>query len=274
MRANRMPMRALTQDRIICADGLPALVAAPVDADGLPCVILLHERYGLVRHTEELAARLAREGYVVAAPDLFHDAPDLASLHKGESKVASDDPRATAQIASVRAYLARDPRADTERLAIVGVCQTGRIPLVIDASAPIRACLVLYGAAQDREWERHERFPTPLGELLALGRAPVLGLFGERDHAISLAHVERFRDALERTGRSYDIAFIHGAPHGWLNDTMPGRYRPEQAAAAWAKITAFLEEHLVPRVPRSGVHRRYTAAYAADYDFTQNVRME
>lgn len=261
-------------DRFLTPAGMPVLVAAPDEAPGRACVILLHERYGLVQHTEDLARRLAAEGYAVAAPDVFYDAPDQDALHRGAAKVASDDSINRARIGEVIALLARDPRADTTRLAIIGVCQTGRVPLVIDADRPLRACAVLYGAAQDREWEQHERFPVALAELIGRGRAPVLGLFGELDHAISLAHVQRLRDACERARRSYTIAVYAGAPHGWLNDTMPGRYRAPQAAAAWAELIGFLAAHLGAASPDDTVRWRFTATTSSTYDFAKNVRLE
>lgn len=261
-------------DRRVTPTGLPVLIFASRDEHRRACVILLHERYGLVRHTRELAERLAAEGYVVAAPDLFYDAPDPAAVQRGEAKVLSDDTISRARIDEVIALLEPDARADTSRLGMIGVCQTGRVPLVLDAYRRLRACAVLYGAAQDREWEQHERYPIPLADLIERGRAPMLGMFGEADHAISLAHVQRLRDAFERARRSYRITMFADAPHGWLNDTMPGRYRAAQAAQAWGDLVAFLAEHLVTDAPDDIVRWRFTATTAAAYDFKKNVRME
>jgi carboxymethylenebutenolidase len=226
----------LADPRAVTSRGVPVLLAEPPGAARRPCVILLHERYGLVRHTQELAHRLAAEGYLVAAPDLFHAVPDQDALHRGEVKVASDDVATLADLESVVA--------------------------------------VLYGAAQDREWETHARFPVGLRDLIMRGRAPVLGMFGERDHAISIAHVLRLRGALEEANRSYALTVFHDAPHGWLNDTMPGRYRPAQAAAAWAELTAFLARHLSGEAPQGTVEWRFACTKRADYDFATNVRME
>jgi carboxymethylenebutenolidase len=64
------------------------------------------------------------------------------------------------------------------------------------------------------------------------------------------------------------------APHGWLNDTMPGRYRRAQAEAAWAAQRAFLQQVLAPDHDKSTRRQHYTADIAADYDFTRNVRQE
>jgi len=58
-------------------------------------------------------------------------------------------------------------------------------------------------------------------------RTNVLGIFGEDDHVISISDIQRFRNELEKRNHSYQITMYPGVPHGWLNDTMPGRYRPE-----------------------------------------------
>jgi carboxymethylenebutenolidase len=86
--------------------------------------------------------------------------------------------------------------------------------------------------------------------------------------------VRRFRDSLDRHDKSYTIKVYAGAPHGWLNDTMPGRYRREQAEAAWVLQLAFLERVLDPSYDRSRRIQIYECDHSAHYDFTKNVRME
>src|SRR5262249_315499 len=111
-------------------------------------------------------------------------------------------------------------------------------------------------------------------ELIARVDCPVLGIFGEADHVISLADVRQLRDTLDRHDKSYHIKVYAGAPHGWLNDTMPGRYRHAQAEAAWALQLAFLKTVLDPRHDRSRRVQGHQCDPAGDYDFTKNVRME
>ena len=78
--------------------------------------------------------------------------------------------------------------------------------------------------------------------MIAAVNCPVFGAFGEADHIISLDDVLRFRNCLEANKKSYDIHIYRGAPHGWLNDTMPGRYRKPEAEAGWAAQQRFLAE--------------------------------
>ena len=110
--------------------------------------------------------------------------------------------------------------------------------------------------------------------IIAAVDCPVLGMFGETDHLISIEDIRRFRDCLERHGKSYSVHVYRDAPHGWLNDTMPGRYRRAQAEAAWAAQRAFLQQVLAPDYDKSTRMQHYTADIAADYDFARNVRQE
>jgi carboxymethylenebutenolidase len=70
------------------------------------------------------------------------------------------------------------------------------------------------------------------------------------------------------------MRLYQGAPHGWLNDTMSGRYRHEQSEAAWAELMRFFRETLDGRWDASRVTWSYEGAIAPDYDFSKNRRLE
>ena len=254
--------------------GLPAYLAVPDVKGKVPAIVLMHERYGLVQHSKDLADRFAREGYVCIAPDCFFKHPDQAALHKGDARYDLTDPESVAYLSTAIDALADVPQADTAKVAVKGVCQTGRHPLLLAAARPITAALVWYGAASKREWEVTKHQPKPLDEVIAKIDCPVLGVFGEADHIISIDDVRQLRASLERHNKSYTINVYHGAPHGWLNDTMPGRYRREQAEAALAAQLAFLKEVFAPNYDKSRRLQRYGAELSPNYDFSKNVRLE
>jgi carboxymethylenebutenolidase len=256
-----------------CGD-MPAVVAVPEADAKAPCVIVMHERYGFVAHTCALAERFARDGFVAIAPNFYFKHPDQDALHRGDAGYAMSDREAVAGLDAAIEALHVIPHADAARLAVMGVCQTARHPLVLAASRRIAAALVWYGAAQPREWKVNDKYMRPLADIIAATDCPVLGMFGETDHLISIEDVRRFRDCLERHGKAYAIHIWRDAPHGWLNDTMPGRYRRAQAEAAWAEQRVFLREVLAPEFDHSRRVQRYAADVAADYDFNRNVRME
>jgi carboxymethylenebutenolidase len=218
--------------------------------------------------------RHAREGYICIAADYFFRHPDQAALHRGDVGYDMTDPESVELLDVAIDAVSREPQADMTRLAIMGVCQTGRHPLVLAAHRPISAALVWYGAAQDRDWNINEKFPVGLEEFISKSDCPVLGMFGETDHIISLANVRRFRDCLERYNRSFHIEIFGAAPHGWLNDTMPGRYRREQAERAWQTQRDFLAKVFDPASDKTFIGQTYNAQIAPTYDFSKNVRFE
>ncbi len=259
---------------VSCEGGLPAYLAVPPGKAKGPAVVLMHERYGLVQHTKDLAMRFARAGFVCIAPDFFHKHPDQAALHRGDVGYDMTDPEAVSYLDAAIAELAALPQVDPSKIAVAGVCQTGRHPLVLAAQRPIAAALIWYGAASQREWQVNARYPKPLDDIIAGIDCPVLGIFGETDHVISLADVRRLRDCLDRHDKSYTIKVYADAPHGWLNDTMPGRYRRAQAEAGWALQLAFLARVLDPAYDRLRRVQIYECEHSAGYDFSKNVRME
>src|SRR3989442_6929014 len=220
--ADAVPARA--QMKIQLGGDCEGQLYLPRDAAPAGAVVILHERYGLVQHTLDLAQRLAGDGYVALAPDLFSRwQGDRAALERGAVRVTLPDD----EVAEVidRAIDAAKTRAG--RVALMGVCQSGRYPIVVGSRRrDLAACIVFYGGAQQRDWEASALQPRPMGEMLRELRAPALFVFGERDHTISLDNVRRVRDALEDGRRSYRMKVFADMPHGFLNDTMPGRYRP------------------------------------------------
>jgi carboxymethylenebutenolidase len=266
------PAVNLTTEMTVAAAGLPVHLARPAGPGPFPCVIILHERYGLVRHTIDLADRLAASGYVVAAPDLYHAAPDQEALHRGDVRVRASDDEVAGQLHAVRRLLESVPGADPERLGIIGACQTGRHSFVLGAQHPIRACVVFYGATSG--WEASDRHPVPLEKLIAQTDAPVFGVFGELDHTISVPDVLRLRDVLERNDKAYQIYVCGDAPHGFLNATMPGRYLPDATEYIWQELLAYLAANMGDVPAERRVTWRFECSKHADYDFSKNTRRE
>ena len=239
-------------------------------------VVILHERYGLVQHTLDLAQRLARDGYVALAPNLFSRwQGDREALRRGEARVTLPDAEVAAVIDRAIDWLGVHPRVERDRIALMGVCQSGRYPIVVGSRRnDLAACIVFYGAAQQRDWQASEVQPEAMDAMLRRLTAPALFVFGERDHTISLDNVRRVRDTLEAARRSYRMKVYADMPHGWLNATMPGRYRPREAEHAWGVLLAFLADVFERRSPGGRVRWEFEAVSAPDYDFAKNVRLE
>lgn len=254
--------------------GMPVSISRPASGGPFPVVILMHERYGLVQHTLNLARRCARDGFFTIAPNFFFRHPDPAALNAGDSRYDITDPEAIDLIDEAFALAASDAGADRSRLVVAGYCQTGRHPLIYAAQREISAAVVWYGACSKREWPANERQPDALEDVIAKITCPVFGAFGAADHLISIDDVCRFRTALEASMISYDITIYADAPHGWLNDTMPGRYRAPQANAGWTDQQAFLKKVTATDYDTQQVRWNFSGTFAKEYDFSKNVRLE
>jgi carboxymethylenebutenolidase len=256
--------------------GITAVRVLPKAKGRRPAVIILHERYGIDRHTKDLTVKLAQAGFVGLAPDLFHRfAGDRKAVLRGEQRVDLRDDEALEDLNAAVEYLKKSSNVDGSRIGIIGVCQTGRQPLLLAANRnDIAGAVVLYGAVGGREWLGNELRPTPVADLIAKVNCPVLGIFGEADHIISVDDVLKFRGCLEESKKNYHVRLYRDAPHGWLNDTMPGRYRKEAAKDAWSLMISFLKKCFAGHSDSQRIVWKFESDYATQYDFKKNVRLE
>jgi carboxymethylenebutenolidase len=243
------------------------------DADGrTPIVIVCHERYGVVRHTIELADKFAAMGFMVVAPDFYAD-----MTFTGEEErlpdVADDVVLRHLDAAIAHARGLEGCGADSP-LAVIGICRSGSYGIVADAErSDLDAVVMLYGGAQPKEYEAGELRSTPYQKMIATGTSPVLGLWGEKDHTMSVEHVRRVRDMLEDARRSYEFVLYPDLPHGWLNDTMPGRFREAEAQETFDTIVNWLREKFAGTTPAGQVSWSYRSTISEIYDFSTNRRL-
>ena len=257
-------------------DRVNAFLAMPENQTGpFGAVILGHERYGLVQHTLDLTAKFARYGYVGLAPDLFSRwEGDKEALNRGDIQVRITDEDIESYFSDSLDYLLAHPQVDPDRIAVMGVCQSGAYPLVFNSvRGEVAANIVVYGGAQAREWEVDEARPKPYVEILDGIKAPVLGIWGEDDQVVSVDDVARLQGALQSKRKSYEFKLFRDMPHGWMNSTMPGRYRPKQTEEAWALIMDFLDRVYAGEFPAERVIWRFESDIAPSYDFTKKVRL-
>ena len=77
--------RQVETSDVQCSSGMDAFLALPGRPGPHPAVVLLHERYGLLQHTKDLAMRFATEGYATICPNLFFREPNQADIARGEA---------------------------------------------------------------------------------------------------------------------------------------------------------------------------------------------
>jgi len=257
-------MKKIVTSAVECENGMPGYLALPTNGGKIPAVIILHERYGYVQHPRDVAERFAKLGMAGLAVNAFFKCDFQDKLADGTKRFFMTDAESVEFLTSAIRLLAHTARVDLDKVAVLGMCQTGRHPLVMAAeSDEIGAAICWYGAGSDREFEIGPYFPKPLADVLARVRCPVLGLFAENDKHIPIANVRRIRDALERAGKTFDITIFDDCPHGFLNNTMSARYRHTQSAAAWQVQMNFLEMVFAGAFGGGLVSQRYQAKLKA-----------
>jgi carboxymethylenebutenolidase len=214
---------------------LKGYVARPVGAKpGLPGLIVIHEWWGLNDNVRAETRRLAAEGYVALAVDLYAGRvatapPDAMRLSR---ELTSNASPAEANLRAAHDYLERIERAP--RIGSIGWCLGGRWSLrtALLLPAALDATVIYYGSVT-----------VPEAELATL-EMPILGLFAGRDRVVPLPTVSAFREMLQRLGKKADIRVYESADHAFAN---PSGLAYDAAAAddAWRLTTAFLREHLV-----------------------------
>lgn len=163
---------------IMCEGGMPGYLALPPPGTRGPAVILLHERYGLAAHPRDAAKRFAHSGYVCLAPNLFYKHPDQDALHRGDAHYDITDPESAVYLNWALDTLQNLTGVESTKVAVMGVCQTGRQPLVIAAERPIGAALIWYGGAAARQFVVNDKYPEPYENIISRSKCPILGIFG------------------------------------------------------------------------------------------------
>lgn len=212
--------------------GYLARPAAP-SSTPLPALVVVHEWWGLNDNVRMMTRRLAGEGYVALAVDLYGgrnaDAPAAARALMTESLANPDN--GVANLRAAAAFLRDGQHAP--KLGVVGWCFGGGWSLQAALAMPelVDAAVMYYG-----------RVVTDATRLRALD-APLLGLFGADDQGIPVADVRQMESALRGLGRDVTIQVYDGAGHAFANPS-GNNYRPAAADDAWRRTVAFFAQHL------------------------------
>ena len=232
------PARAVVSDaRMPYAEVGEELVygyfTAPSDVfEPLPAIIVIHEWWGLNDNVRAMADRLAGEGYMVLAVDLYGGKTAESPEHARQLmlQVVEDPSLAEENIRGAYAFL---ETAGAPRIGSLGWCFGGGWSLNTAQLFPdtLDASVIYYGQV------------TADDEKLAPVNAPILGLFGGEDTGIKVESVEAFRAALARLGKEHEVHIYPGVGHAFANPT--GRnYNAEAASDAWARTIEFLARYL------------------------------
>ena len=226
--------------------------AAPPGGEPAPAVIVLQEAFGVDDHIRSVCRRLAREGYVAVAPELYHREGDGITLGYGDfSRVRPhlarlDNAGIESDLQAALRALRSDPDVDGARIAALGFCAGGFAAFLAACRTDVAAAVCFYGGGIVRERPGMRLTPL-LGEAGRI-HCPLLAFFGEEDTSIPAADVAALGDGLRALERSFEIVSYPGAGHGFFNDARDS-YRASAAVDAWQRSLAFLARRLLADGP-------------------------
>ena len=230
--------------KIKVADGeIPAYRAMPATGGPFPVVLVIQEIFGVHEHIKDVCRRLAKEGYMAIAPELYARQGDVSKLSIDEIRpiVAKvPDAQVMSDLDAAVAYARETGRGDINRLGITGFCWGGRITWLYAAHNPdLKAGVAWYGRLVGQASAETPRQPVDVAAEL---KAPVLGLYGSADQGIPVETVEQMRAACTAAGKTCDIVIYPGAPHAFHADYRPS-YRAEPARDGWARMLAWFRKY-------------------------------
>ncbi len=205
----------------------------PANAAGgnVPAILVVHENRGLNPHIEDIARRLALEGYLVFAPDALFP---LGGYPGDEDKARElfgklDQAKVRADFLAA-AQLLKTRAGTNGRVGAVGFCFGGGMVNHLATQWPdLNAGVAFYGVAPD------------LDDVPRI-RAPLEFHFAGNDDRVN-ATWPPYEAALKDAHVRYEAFVYYGAEHGFNNDTTP-RFDTRAANLAWQRTLSFFAQNL------------------------------
>jgi carboxymethylenebutenolidase len=222
---------------IMAYEARPAGVGTPMsDAAALPPLILIcHENRGLNVHIEDVARRLATQGYVACAVDLLSREGGTAAIADPSQIPAilteGDPTRHVVDFQAAIEHYQGQEGVDASKVGMIGFCLGGGITWRTATLTPeLNAGVSFYGP------------PPPLDAVPNI-TAAMLGVYSDDPQDFANEGMAELEAALEAAGVTFQINIYPNTQHQFHNDTGQ-RYNEEQALAAWDDTLAWFEQYV------------------------------
>jgi carboxymethylenebutenolidase len=198
-----------------------------------PGVVVIQEWWGLVDHIKDVCDRFAGAGYVALAPDLYHGERAKSPDEAGKMMMALRIDEAEKDLRGAIQYLLDHGATTGGRVGVVGFCMGGALSLyAASKNEQVGACVVFYGI--------HPNVKPDLANL----RAPVLGIYAERDQFVPPDAVRELESKMKELGKQAEMHIYPETDHAFFNDTRPEVYDARAAEDAWRRVLKFFATNL------------------------------
>jgi len=226
------------------SDGkMDCYVAQPKDGGSYPGIVVIQEAFGVNNHIKKVTERIAAEGYMAIAPDIFHrEAENLIPYSDMPKAIATlqrvQDPKAMEDVGAAIAHLKSQSNVKAGSLGVIGFCMGGRLTYLTAAqhANDIKAAVPYYGGG------------IPMGKPSPLSRTgeikcPMYLFFGAKDQLIPMDQVGQINTELTTKKVNFQMKIYPEAGHGFFCDER-GSYNEAAAKDAWEKTKSFFAQHL------------------------------
>ncbi len=209
------------------------MLYTPAGKGPFPALVVIHEWWGLNDWVKEQAAKLADQGYVTLAVDLYRGKVAATSDEAHELSRGLPHDRADRDLLAAADYLRSLKNVAPARVGSIGWCMGGGYSLDLALEDPrLAATVINYG--------RLATSPDSLKKI----HASILGIFGGQDRGIPVSDVRNFEQQMKQLAKSVEIVIFPDAGHAFENPNNKTGYRADDAAQAWTKTVAFLRRTL------------------------------
>jgi carboxymethylenebutenolidase len=221
--------------REITANGgtVPAYVSVPASGSG-PGVVVIQEWWGLVPHIRNVADRLAGEGYVAMAPDLYRGQKTTEPDEAGKLVMQMRLDQAAKDMGGAVDALLAMPETTGNGVGVVGFCVGGGLALYLATLKPeVAAAVSYYGFPREGlDWD------------LSATKGAVLGHYAEQDDFAPRELADQMERELRDAGVRVTFHHYPGTQHAFFNDTRPEVHDREAAELSWRRTLDFFRETL------------------------------
>lgn len=230
-----------TMVKLNVSDGtqMSAFMARPESAPKVG-MLVFQEAFGVNPHIMSITRRLAKEGYVAIAPELFHRTAPVGFEGAYDNFPAlkphldgMTDVGLMADTLASHEWLQKEAGVRPEKIGAIGFCMGGKAAFFANARLTLGAAVSFYGS----------RILSQSMDLAKDQKAPLLLVWAGKDKSASPEKVKELADSLRAAGKDFTNAEFSQAEHGFNCDERPA-YHPDSAATAWAMTLAFLKKRL------------------------------
>jgi carboxymethylenebutenolidase len=212
-------------------------LATPASGKG-PGLLVIQEWWGLDWGIKQMADRLATDGFVALAPDLYHgELAGHTEMDKASTLMQALPPdRAGRDMSGAIDYLAGHPSVTSQGVGVVGFCMGGMLSFIIAAHRPdkVAAVVPFYGfpqGASEPDWSR-----------LA---APISGHMAEHDSFFTPDAARALEARLRGMGKQVTLTVHPGSGHAFMAPhNALGTHDAALAARVWPEVITFLKAHV------------------------------